>query len=538
LGFNSYIFILLFLPLSVLGYFNLNKVNNKYARIFLVIMSLWFYGYFNYSYLLLILASIIINFFIGSKLSGMTNNSGSKKILLFIGVLFNVLLIGYFKYYDFFVSNINLIFKSDFNLKNILLPLGISFFTFQQISYIVDSYHGETKGYDFIEYALFVTYFPQLVAGPIVLHSEMIPQFRNEKLWKINYDNLCRGFMLFTFGLSKKMLIADKFGLAVDAGFVDVHYIGSGDMWIMMLAYTIQLYFDFSGYSDMATGIGLMFNFEIPMNFNSPLRATSITNFWTRWHMTLMRFLRNYIYFPLGGSRKNTLRTYVNIMIVFLISGIWHGANYTFILWGVLHGIISITERFLSGVFGINKINREHNSCAFGNEDAIINNEANDTNNCVNNNSLKNNSSFSIFKSKPYLAIRMVMTYFFVSMLFFLFRSNTVSDWLYMAREMFTEWELKTTRNVLTGFNVPGFHKIMSSLGILNPVINGERVTCLLYFIFAWILIFLFKNNYTGFTKMREGDTTYKYFMAASCVMMLICIMSLGNVSTFLYFNF
>ena len=244
-----------------------------------------------------------------------------KKILLLIGLCFNIGIIFHFKYFNFFISNVNQVFRTSYNVKRILLPLGISFFTFQQLSYIIDSYTGRLSGeYNFIEYSLFVTFFPQLVAGPIVLHDELIPFFRDDSIKKVNYKNLTHGIIMFTLGLFKKVMIADILGRMVDWGFKNTDIATSMDMILVMLAYTFQIYFDFSGYSDMASGIAWMF--KLPINFDSPYKAYSIIEFWKRWHMTLTRFLRTYVYFPLGGSKKGAVRTYINTMIVFLVSGI------------------------------------------------------------------------------------------------------------------------------------------------------------------------------------------------------------------------
>lgn len=349
--FNSYFFILLFLPTCVVGYYLFNKISYTFGMIHLLAMSLWFYGYFNKIYLMLMIGSILVNFGLSKLMEH--NNPYTKKIALVVGILFNLGIIFYFKYYNFFIQNVNLIFKLSFNLRNILLPLGISFFTFQQLSYIIDSYNGKTceGGYNFIEYALFISFFPQLVAGPIVLHDELIPLFRDELKKKVDFSNLAQGIIIFTLGLFKKVIIADGLGRMVTWGFDNIDVATSMDFILVMIAYTFQIYFDFSGYSDMATGIAWMFNFKLPMNFNSPYKAYSIIDFWKRWHMTLTRFLRTYIYFPLGGNRKGTIRTYLNTMIVFLISGVWHGANYTFILWGILHGVAQCINRFFKNEY-------------------------------------------------------------------------------------------------------------------------------------------------------------------------------------------
>lgn len=338
--FNSYIFLLLFLPLTVGGYFLLNSFRQyRAATVFLLGMSLWFYGYFHPSYLYILCGSIVGNYL----LARLMERSAPlwKKIIVILGSTANIGVIFYFKYFDFFLKNVNAVFGASFNLLHIVLPLGISFFTFQQVSFLVDASRGETKGYSFEEYALFVAFFPQLVAGPIVLHSEMIPQFRDPEKRVFRAENFSRGLFILALGLFKKVIVADTFGQAVAVGFRDVDAMQAMEAWIVSIAYTFQLYFDFSGYCDMAMGIAEMFNISLPQNFNSPYQSLSITEFWDRWHMTLTRFLRVYLYFPLGGSRKGKARTYLNIMIVFLASGLWHGASWTFVAWGALHGMLN-----------------------------------------------------------------------------------------------------------------------------------------------------------------------------------------------------
>lgn len=333
--FNSYIFVFLYLPLVLLGYYIINYFKQyKISNVFLVIMSLVFYGYFNHSYLLIICGSISINFLISKILQWNSPKVYIKKTVLVFGIFVNVAIIFYFKYYDFFLNNINMLFGKAFELKNNILPLGISFFTFQQISYLIDSYRGETGNYTFDEYAIFVSFFPQLIAGPIVLHNEVIPQFRSKKNRYIIPENFSKGMYLFSLGMFKKVLLADTFGKAATYGFGTIETLSSIEAWIVAWSYTFQLYFDFSGYCDMAIGIGYMFNIILPQNFNSPYKSTSITEFWSRWHMSLTRFLKTYIYIPLGGNRKGKIRTYINILIVYLVSGIWHGANWTFLMWG------------------------------------------------------------------------------------------------------------------------------------------------------------------------------------------------------------
>jgi D-alanyl-lipoteichoic acid acyltransferase DltB (MBOAT superfamily) len=258
--------------------------------------------------------------------------------LLFIGIIFNIGLIAYYKYSDFFISNLNQFFSLEIPLLHLVLPLAISFFTFNQIAFLVDCYVGETKENNFVNYALFVTFFPHLIAGPIVHHREMIPQFLSKRTLVFNYQNFSHGLFLFAVGLFKKVIIADSIAQWVGAGF-SAKYLTMIEAWSTALSYTLQLYFDFSGYSDMALGLALMFNIRFPLNFNSPYKANSIIDFWRRWHITLSTFLRNYIYIPLGGNRKGELRRYTNLMITMLVGGLWHGASWTFVFWGGLHGI-------------------------------------------------------------------------------------------------------------------------------------------------------------------------------------------------------
>lgn len=348
--FNSYLFILLFLPLTLLLYYGLNHFNHsKMAKGSLILMSLIFYGYFHIAYLLILTGSVLFNFFLSRIF---TYDLKHKKIFLFVGIFANIGLIFYFKYFNFFIENINVITGREvFALKNILMPLGISFFTFQQISFLVDSYRGETADYHFLDYALFITFFPQLIAGPIVMHQEMIPQFRNPEKRRFSHNMFARGLFLFSAGLFKKVMIADTLANGVNWGYNNIASATVLDALVTTFLYSFQIYFDFSGYCDMANGIASMFHFELPINFDSPYKSKSIREFWQKWHMTLTRFLTKYLYIPLGGSKNGTFRTMLNVMIVFLISGIWHGAAWTFVLWGILHGIANVFSRMMRRTF-------------------------------------------------------------------------------------------------------------------------------------------------------------------------------------------
>lgn len=302
--FNSFIFIFVFLPIVVILYAYLTRQGQiRAAKLMLIVVSLIFYMYWNVYYLGLLLLSMLVNYAI-SRWIHAHDEVRIKKLIMILALVFNIGLLGFFKYYNFFVSNINYIFASDIGLLKIALPLAISFFTFQQIAYQVDSYRGETREYGLIDYALFITFFPQLIAGPIVRHDEMFPQFADKDRWRIKHENIALGGSIFIMGLFKKVVLADNLSLLSDVGFASPTSLTFMESWITSVAYTLQLYFDFSGYADMAIGLALLFNIVLPLNFNSPYKAINIQEFWQRWHITLTRFLTRYLYFPLGGVRK------------------------------------------------------------------------------------------------------------------------------------------------------------------------------------------------------------------------------------------
>ncbi|TEB09472.1 Peptidoglycan O-acetyltransferase [Pelotomaculum propionicicum] len=333
--FNSFEFIFIFLPLTLfIFYFCINKGLNRPAIFSLVLMSLLFYSYWNYKYVLLIALSISLNYLTGHLIS-----KTGKKYILIAGISFNLLLLTYYKYCNFFINNINRVFHTDISSLNIILPLAISFFTFTQIAYIVDIYRDRTIKYDFITYSLFVLFFPHLIAGPIVYHKEIIPQFTDQKTFQVNYRNISTGILLFFIGLSKKVIIADYFSPHVSAVFDLAEHPTFIDAWAGTLSYVMQIYFDFSGYTDMALGLAYLFNIKMPNNFDSPYQSNNIIDFWRRWHMTLSRFLKDYLYIPLGGNRLGKPRKYFNLMVTMLLGGLWHGAGWNFVIWGGLHGL-------------------------------------------------------------------------------------------------------------------------------------------------------------------------------------------------------
>ena len=341
--FNSYGFIFLYLPIVLLGFFLLARTSHAFAAAWLASASLFFYGYWNPAYVGLLLCSIAFNYAFGLWIAkaGIKKLKLRQKKLLTLALTANLILLGYYKYANFFLDSVNSMAGTHLSWGEVILPLGISFFTFTQIAFLVDTYQGKVKEYNFIHYTLFVTYFPHLIAGPVLHHKEMMPQFAHASTYRFNYENMAVGLTIFFIGLFKKVILADgiaKFASPVfdsAASGVELTLI---EAWTGALCYTLQLYFDFSGYSDMAIGLSRMFGIILPLNFHSPYKAVNIIEFWRRWHMTLSRFLRDYLYIPLGGNRKGEARRYLNLILTMLLGGLWHGAGWTYVIWGGLHG--------------------------------------------------------------------------------------------------------------------------------------------------------------------------------------------------------
>lgn len=484
--FNSYVFCF-FLIITLSFYFLLNYLRKEIAaKVLLIVLSLWFYAYFHVSYLLIIIVSILLNYFFYCLLNSTKEYIISKKAILLLGLSGDVALIIYFKYLNFVLENINGLFNQSFAIKEILLPLGISFFTFQQISFLVDSYKGETRRYRFTDYALFVSFFPQLIAGPIVLHEEMIPQFQEASQKRIQLDNVGKGIWWFAIGLAKKVLIADTLGIGADWGFSHPEQLSGIDTVIVSLLYTFQIYFDFSGYCDMASGIASMFNITLPINFNSPYKATSIIEFWQRWHMTLTRFLHKYIYFPLGGSRRGNVRTYGNILMVFLVSGIWHGANWTFVLWGLLNGIGNVLNR--------------------------------------------------IFKRKwdrlPRV-LRWIVNFIFIDMLWIVFRADNLSVCRTMFHNLFSKWQTGIHPELVKCFDILEFTYLEDHISFLGSIFQS------IYGIHIWILLAISFGIALGCKNCYEKCFSFNIKSGIFTMTLLLwSILSFSGVSTFLYFNF
>lgn len=352
--FNSYAFIFIYLPIVLGGFFLVGRFNKMAAGAWLALASLFFYGWWSPQFILLLIGSICFNYCAGYVLSHTA--AKTHKLILGLAISANLICLGFFKYTNFFISSIDSL-GAHIELLEIVLPVGISFYTFTQIAFLVDAYRGIAREYNFVHYLLFVTWFPHLIAGPVLHHSQMMPQFANPQTFRPNAESISVGLTFFAIGLFKKVVIADNLAIYADSLF-NLSGPNASPMlisaWAGSLAYTLQLYFDFSGYCDMAIGLSRMFNIKLPLNFDSPYKAQNIIEFWRRWHMTLSHFLRDYLYFPLGGNRKGPSRRQINLMVTMLLGGLWHGAGWTFVLWGAMHGLFLVINhawQSLSGRF-------------------------------------------------------------------------------------------------------------------------------------------------------------------------------------------
>lgn len=501
--FNSYIFIFLFLPLCLGGFYLFaHRGKSVPARLWLTGFSLWFYGYFNPSYLLIMICSILFNYavFKGMELAGRKSPKWHRPVMIF-GVAANLAVLFYFKYYDFFVENVNAVFGTSFVLKGILLPLGISFFTFQQIGFVVDAYRGEVKNCSFLDYALFVSFFPQLIAGPIVSQSEMLPQFAQIGRKRLDLEKFTAGIYLFTLGMVKKVLVADTFGLAVDWGYSNIPALSSVDSLLLVFFYSIQLYFDFSGYCDMARGLAWLFGMEIPVNFNSPYKAVNIIDFWRRWHITLSRFFRQYVYIPLGGNRKGRPRMYANLILIFLLSGIWHGAGWTFVTWGAAQGVLYIITR----------------ACQLYRKDHPRSGTA----------------AALRFPHRLTMAAGTLFTFCYYSFACVFFRSETMTQAFAVFRRLFTGGIALPAASFLEGFNLDEFWYVIKLLRLDSLPYSSLYLPAIII-LGTLLVIFLAPN--AGQCAERFRPRAWNALLTA--FLFLWCVLSLSGVSSFLYFNF
>ena len=509
--FNSYIFVFLFFPICLLGYYGLIYLQRtEEAKMFLIAMSLWFYGYFNLSYLLIMICSIGVNYMFHRALS-----KRPHKAVMILAVAANLGVLFYFKYFDFFLETINTVFGASTALRNILLPLGISFFTFQQISFVVDTYHGEVRDCSPVDYALFVSFFPQLIAGPIVNHSEMLPQFREIGRKPVLWERIAEGLGLFILGLAKKVLIADTFGTGADYGYANVALLGRLDAVLVIVFYSLQLYFDFSGYCDMARGIGKILGIEIPVNFNSPYKAANIIDFWKRWHITLNRFFMKYVYIPLGGSRVGAARMYLNLMVVFLLSGLWHGAGWNYLVWGAMHGVLYVLTRFWQGSVKPRLVRYAGDIS-----------ESNMTH-------VSGRVLIQWLGNKIITCMSRILLFFYVAVAWVYFRAESIEQANRMLYTAVKGPVQKLSTDLAECFRVDEFWYVIKVLRIDNMAYSR--------YILLWVIlgIGIYLAMIGRNAEQRMARAKYRMGSAAVfAVLMLWCVLTFSEVSTFLYFNF
>jgi len=489
--FNSYEFIFAFLPISFFVYFYLNsKKLTTAAKAWLVFTSLFFYSWWNIMYLPLILISILFNYTITNTMIEYDKSRRkyfSKKSLLHAGLLFNIGLLVYFKYMDFFISNTNTISGSDIELLHLALPLAISFFTLQQIAFLIDSYEGLVKEKNFLDYTIFVTFFPQLIAGPIVHHKEMMPQFANVRNKVKNYKNIAIGLFIFSIGLFKKVVIADTFAVWATQGFDVATTLNLFEAWATSLSYTFQLYFDFSGYTDMAIGAALLFNIKLPINFNSPYKATGMIDFWQRWHITLSNFITTYIYTPIVRSfdRLTFHKAMFATVITFLIAGLWHGASWMFIIFGGLHGLGLIINHY-----------------------------------------------WKKRKIKLNVVLAWFITFNFVNITFVFFRAKEWDDAVKVLGSMFSLDNI-----VLPNFlasKLASLSKYGIEFGALATNLSAAGKDLIIWLLIGFILILVFKNSMDKLKLFKPSAINSFVFIMA----FTISLYKLSGYSEFLYFRF
>lgn len=480
--FNSFVYILLFLPLITISYYAANRINIHLGKFVILVSSVIFYCYTDISVLMVLGIGLVANFTFSLLIAKVKK---WRPVYLIIPILVNVGLLLYYKYLNFAISNLNIILKKEIPITELILPIGISFFTFQQIAYIVAIHKGELVTNSLLDYLVYILYFPKILMGPLTDPVDFMNQINDTKLKKIDWDNLANGIKIFSLGLFKKVMIADIFAKAVDWGYTNIDATSSMDWILIMLFYTFEIYFDFSGYSDMAVGSSLLLNITLPINFDSPYKAVSIRDFWKRWHISLTKFFTKYIYIPLGGSKKGLLFTCLNTMIVFLISGIWHGANWTFVLWGVLHGALSVFDRLVE----------KH-------------------------------------QKKICEPARWICTFILVNILWLLFRSDSIKQWQDILTKIICFQNLNISDEIIDVFKLQETGFISNMLGLKWSIENIRGFWMNIYIFLSFGICLLFDSNYR---KLRERTWVMMIVSAIAFVWGFIC---LSGESVFVYFDF
>lgn len=486
----SYSFILIFMPIVIFGWFALNKKGLcNIAKGFLLVASIYFYSMAGIKSLAALIISILMCYLIGTYGFKTSLSLQLRKIILTFGIILNLAALIYCKYLIYFELLLNEHLGTSLFFEAIVVPMGISYFTFSQIAFLVDSYRNPSNSCSFLDYALFVTFFPKITVGPIALSSEMIPQFNDESRKVINYENLSKGLYGFIFGLAKKLLIADSLASFVDVGYQNIGNLGTTNALMVIISYTMQIYFDFSGYCDMAVGICRMMNFDLPDNFDAPYRSLSIAEFWKRWHITLTRFFRQYVYIPLGGNRKGKFRTYLNNFLIFFISGLWHGAATTFVVWGIIHGIGSIISKLLSP-----------------------------------------------FTAKLPKFIRWFLTFSFVNLAWVYFRAPDLESANLMIKQLFTGGFIPVNITMVASCMPPEGDLIQWIMLNINPSYTyySGSIILIALMLFATVASVCFKTT----AERVKSFTPSKPKLAIAIILFIWSILSLSEVAQFIYVNF
>lgn len=512
--FNSYIFLLAFLPVTLIGYFFIGKraQTAKPVLIFLLAMSAIFTAWMNIWYLAVLAVSILVNYGFGRKLA---KEQEEARGFLILGIGINILALLFFKYTNFFIDTINSLFKTDQPLLDFLLPLGISFYTFGNIAYLVDIYRKECDGYSLLEFATYTAYFPKLIQGPITIHGDLLPQLIKKENWNPNTEHLSKGLYRFALGLGKKVLLADVLALIANTGYRNFENLLGFGAILAVLSYSLQIYFDFSGYTDMAIGVAMMMNIELPENFMSPYKSKSISEFWDRWHITLTKFFTKYLYIPLGGSRVVLPRVLMNVLIVFLVSGFWHGSNWTFVIWGGIHGLFMIVERLYRT---LSKKHRERQDTESGNIQA------------------KNTISTVVVWLLN--IVKVLITFAVVTVLWSLFRADSLYQFGVLWRKIFAmgigDFLADIDPDMIT--TVSGIIEVQI-LGKLVPsgyLFKFQELAVVGLPIFGLILCWFTKNSEV---KTKEFKPTMKNALI-TLGLVIWCVLSFSNVTQFIYSNF
>ena len=472
---NSYEFILMYLPIFLVVYFVLNKLSVKFARWVIIAAGFVFYYYAGVESFRIFLVSAVLNLAMAMAISKIERG---RKVLLVLTLVANVGVLLYYKYMSYIISvtPIDETATATDAVQEFIMPLGISFFTFQQIMYVVSIYRKEITSVNILDYAAYITYFPKLIMGPLVEPVSLIDQINNVEKRTFNWDNCASGLKLFSFGLFKKMVLADTFTRRVNWVFGNIDAATAGDMILTTLFYTFEIYFDFSGYSDMAVGVSKMLNINLPINFDSPYKATSIRDFWKRWHISLTSFFTKYVYFPLGGSRKGKMRTYINIMIVFLVSGLWHGA---------IHGFLQVTERLFEKYF--NKLSE---------------------------------------------VVRWIYTFGAVNVLWLLFRSDSIAQWHVILYKILTCRSTAISDGMISAFILPETPLLFRLFHLMNEDLIVRGLSLILFTIAGFVICLVPDNNYKTQKRMNAVNMI---LAAAAFVWGFLC---LSSESVFVYFGF